>query len=408
MKTLGKLFYLSWLPFLLLTACGDREELEDLGHVVVMGVDQAEDHQVSVTFQIANPEVGTTTKATAQQEPASDIVTITAPDIISAKELAQSVVSRRLNFSHLNTMIISAKLARTHQFHHVIASTTGEREMRRELHLIISKEKASEFIHANKPKLETRPHKYYAFMQERWRDIGFVPDATINRYFERTYGTLYLAVYATTQKNKKHFKDEDRYMAGQVPQQGGDPVQIMGSAVFKGGKMIGTLNGEETRLALLLRPKILSRAFVTSFPDPKDKQFRVTVRLLPVKSSDVKIDVKKDPVEVKVVVPLKVQIIQISSLTDYVLNLKYQKQLKKAIQKSLETETMQLVKKTQEQFESEPFQWYLHARKKFWTWQEYKDYQWAKKYSQAQVDVTYKLQIESFGKQFKPPQISQE
>ncbi len=41
-------------------------------------------------------------------------------------------------------------------------------------------------------------------------------------------------------------------MAGQVPKRGGNPVQLIGSAVFKEGKMIGKLTGEETRIAILL------------------------------------------------------------------------------------------------------------------------------------------------------------
>nr|WP_209812405.1 Ger(x)C family spore germination C-terminal domain-containing protein [Ammoniphilus resinae] len=393
---------------LILTACGDRAELEDLGHVVVLGVDKAEDHQVAVTFQIANPQVGSTSQASAENEPPSDILTITAPDIVSAKELAQSVASRKLNFTHLNTMIISEELARTKQFHHVIASSTGDREMRREIHIIISKEKASEFIHANKPKLETRPHKYYAFMQDRWRDIGFVPDATINRYFERLSGELFLAIYATTTRSPKHEKDEDQYLAGQVPQQGGDPVQVMGSAVFKFGQMIGTLTGEETRIALFLRPKAVNRSVVASYPDPRKKDFRVTVRLLRVSPTDVKINVHKDPTEVKVRVPLKVQVIQIPSLVDYVLDLKYQEQLKRAIKESLESKANALVKKTQEQFASEPFKWYLFARKEFWTMKDYREYQWEKKYTEAKVQIEFMPSIESFGKQFKPPQIHEQ
>ena len=48
----------------------------------------------------------------------------------------------------------------------------------------------------------------------------------------------------------------------------GDPVQMIGSAVFKDGKMIGTLTGEETRITLFLRRKALGHTFVQSFPIP--------------------------------------------------------------------------------------------------------------------------------------------
>ncbi|MFK4996770.1 hypothetical protein ACI2OX_02230 [Bacillus sp. N9] len=189
MKTI-KILLISLIPFLL-SGCWGKLELEERDYAVVLGLDKAkDDHLIDVTFQIANPQVGSSDTSTAENEPPSDIVTVSAPDILSAKELANSVLPRKVSFDHLRIIIIGEELAKTTLFHHVIGSAVIDPEVRRENNLIVSKEKASEFIKNNQPKLETRPHKYYAFMQQRWRDTGYVPYSNLNRYFQRLSGIV--------------------------------------------------------------------------------------------------------------------------------------------------------------------------------------------------------------------------
>ncbi len=397
-----KVLLVSAVPIFLLTGCWGSSELEENAYAVVIGLDKAEDHMVEVTFQIANPQVGSTETGAAQSEPPSDIVTVTAPDILSAKELANSIVSRKLNLDHLRTIIIAEDFAKTKLAHHTIASSIIDPEMRRENNIIVRKEKASEFINKNNPKLETRPHKYYMFMQKRWRDTGFVPYSTLNRYFQRLSGELFLAIYATTEKDEIVKKNEDDYLAGQVPQKSGDPVQMIGSAVFKDGKMIGTLTGAETRISLFLRPKGLSHSVIQSYPDPINDQYRISVRMMKKGKTKVKIDTKTNPTEVKVTVPVALQVFSNPSLSNYTTNLKNQQRLKESIKDTLEKETIDFIKKTQDEFKSEPFLWYLEARQTFWTIDEYTQYNWPKKYSEAKIEVNFNVEIENLGEQLKP------
>ena len=227
----------------------------------------------------------------------------------------------------------------------------------------------------------------------------------LNQYLQRLTGQLYLAIYATAEKNEEVRKNEDDYVAGQVPQKGGDPVQMMGSAVFKEGKMIGTLTGQETKMALLLRHKSLSNHAIRSFPDPFEKDFRISAQIMMNGNTKVKMDTKTDTPDVKVTVPLKIQIFSNPSITNYTTNLKNQETLKQSIEKELEKIAMEVIKKTQEEFEGEPFMWYLEARRQFWTLDEYKKYNWEKKYKDAKVDVNFDVTIESLGTQLKPDAI---
>lgn len=399
------LFCCAILSLLILTGCWDQTELEERAYVVVLGLDKHEkENYVAVTFQIANPQVGSSARGDEAAEPPSDVVTIVASDVSAAKEQAMSIVTRRMSFSHLQTLIVSEELARSDLNHHVISSLIIDPEVRHSMNFIVSKEKAKAFIEANKPRLETRPHKYFQYMRERWRDVGFVPEANLNRYFQRLGGELFLAAYATTDKTDDEPHNEG-YLAGEVPQQGGDPAQIIGSAVFKHGKMIGTLSGRETRIALFLRERAFVSNALENFDDPLNEQFMLTARILEVDDPEVEIELEKDPIEIDVEVTVRLQLMSDLSLTDYSTDLKNQATLQQSLQEQMEKKTLETIKKTQEEFEAEPFLWHLIVRRKYLTWEEFNNSDWLDKYKDANVNVTYNAEIANFGEQTKPAKL---
>jgi len=400
---------LSILLLLTLTGCWDQLELEEQAFVVVLGLDKApEDNLVSITFQIANPQVGSSDKGVAEGEPPSDIITFTAPDILSAKELANSVITRKISFAHLRTVIIGQSFAKETLFQHVMGSSVRDPEMRRETHMVVTKEKAAQFIRKNKSQLETRPHKYYQFMQERWRDTGYVPYSTLNRYLQRlSSDTLFLTIFATTEEEKtKAQRDDDDYVAGEIRAKGGDPAQIMGSAVLRTGVMIGKLTGEETRMALLLRRKSLTHSFIMAIPDPLDDRYRLTLRLIKDGNTDIRMNLGQDPITIRVKIPMRVQVLSIPSFVNYRSDLNKQRKLHEELEHYLRSNMMQLIDRAQREFHGEPFLWHLHARKQFMTWQRYEQYDWSKHFCNAKVSIDFDLEIESFGKQASPPTVT--
>lgn len=390
---------------LFLAGCGERLELEQQAFVVAIGLDKGEKRNlIDVTFQISNPQVNTSQAAEAQTEPPSDIVTITAPDLLSAKELAQSSLSRKITFSHLKTIIIGEELARDDLFKHVIGSAIIDPEMRREAMMIISKEPAQDFIHQNKPTMETRPHKYYAFMEGNWEHTGYVPLSDLNTFYQRTDGELFLAAYATAQTEPEEHEDDDKYLAGEVPQLSGDPVQMIGSAILQKGRMIGTLDGEETRYSLLLRRKNLIESMTASFPDPTKEEYRLTVVFSRTENTKIRIDTDRSPAKIDVNVPLKMRINSNLSLQDFTRNKDQQKELVEPVEERLEKRAEKLVEKMQEHG-GEPFVWYAAARKNFWTMKQFEEYNWEKHFTEADVDINFEIEIDSFGEQIRPPNL---
>lgn len=392
---------------LILSGCWDKIEIEEFAYVAVIGLDEGNYGKVKVTFLITNPQIGSSTKIQVD-EPPNDVITFLSEDLISSRDLASTSVARRLTFSHANTIVVSEKLAKSSKFFPMIEATQRDRDIRRELNLIICKENAYEFIRNNTPPFDIRASKYYEFITSRWEDVGFVPLSNLHKLSQRTIDNLglFLVTYATTTEDdsKTNFGSEGEFIAGQIDKMDKNPMQMMGSAIFKEGKMIGKLTGDETRLSLMLRPKVITNNLLATFPDPLAEGEKISARVIRKKN---KIDIKitdEYPI-IHVTVPIKLSIISIPSEIDYVENKENQEILNTSIKKRMEDITVKLVKKTQEEFKKEPFLWSQVARKKFWLYEDFKKYNWAGKYKDAKITVKYDVRIEDFGKHTKPPKL---
>jgi hypothetical protein len=217
-------------------------------------------------------------------------------------------------------------------------------------------------------------------------------------------GSLFLSTYATTKRLiTKKGADEGAYLPGEIEKEGGNLAELIGSAVFKNGIMIGKLNGNETRLNSLLREEPETKQMLVTFTDPYDSKFRIDTRIIKSKKTKIKVDLKGNEPLIDVTVPLQMDILGIPSFTNYPEDLNKQKFLKDYLERYLEKISMKLVEKTQKEFKGDPFQWDLNARKKFLTVDEYKKYNWIKHYADAKVNIHYEVTIRSFGKQLNPP-----
>lgn len=404
------LFILIVLSASILSSCADKVELEELGYVAAIGVDEGRSGMVRVTFQITNPRAGGANAAGGGgggNEVWSDIITVDAPGILVARDLVSASVTRRISLAHSKVLIAGEKLAQTEKFFPMVEATLREKEMRRSMTIMISREDASEFIRKNVPVIEKRPQKFYEFMTKRWKDTGFVPPFSIlNRFMQRIEagGGLFLATYGTTRDyvNKEAVTGLE-YLPGEIAEQSSNQVEIIGAAVFKGGRMIGRMTGEEVRFTTLLRPKPEVKSMLFTFPDPLNKEYKVAGRVIKSKDTKVKLDLESDHIKVDVTVPISLDILGINSFEEYPENLQKQKILKDSIGKYMEERSMELIKKCQNEWLGDPFLWETKVRKKFWTTDEVEQYDWAKHFRSAEVSIKYDVKLRSFGKQLNPP-----
>ena len=410
------IYYLVIAIFIVFLCSGcskDIAELEGRGYVSAIGIDKGKNNNLSITYQIANIKYGmdTTTNKFANQRKKNETVTFESPDLITAKDIANIVVARRITLEHARILIVGEDFAKTPEFFHVLEAALRDKELRRSMNIFVCREKASEFLNKNDPKIEDRTSKYFDFMTNRWRDTGFITISDLNGFMQRTEGneSLFLGAYTSTKQYSFNEEgNEADYLPGQVDFEGGNPTQMIGSAVFKRGKMIGNLTGDENRFVILLRPKNIVKSMLFTFEDPIDKIYKISAKLIKSKNTKIKIDISSNKPRVNVVVPVKIEILAIPSFVKYVEVKDNEQLLRNAIKKQLEEKAGKLVKKTQEVFGGEPFLWELEVRKKFWTFEEYQNYNWMDKYTKAEISINFDVIIKSFGNQLNPSENLQE
>lgn len=333
---------------LLLSGCWDQTSIDEKAYVVAVGLDKSEnDGNLKVTYLISNPELAKQEGGTS--EPSQEIVSFEANDMIVSKDMANAVVAKDISYNLLSVYIVSEELAKDKEFVRWMYDAMKGRENKRDIPLIVTKEKARDFINNTHPQLETRIHKYFELILNSGNEIGYIPDSKIHNYFRITEADadLFLAIYGTTEKVKEAGnKGEEDYLAGELDIKGSaNHTQFMGSAVFKEGKMIGTLTGEETRLSIVLNETLNMDEILTTFPDPFNEKYRVTVRIIQKEKNDVKIKLNNGNPTIDVNVPLYMEILTNHSMTHYANNSENRKRLEKSLEENVTEKLDKLVKK---------------------------------------------------------------
>jgi spore germination protein KC len=223
------------------------------------------------------------------------------------------------------------------------------------------------------------------------------------RFFRITEadGDLFLSVFGSTQRKRNV---ANSLLAGEMDTKGKtNETQILGSAVFKEGRMIGTLDGEETRMAQLLNDYSGNSSYYTTIPDMVDPKYKMTMKIAKTKHNKTKFNPKK--LSLSVAVPLQIEVLTDHSMINYAKNPKKREELKSYLNARITQRLNQLVKKSQNEFKGEPFGWSLIARKSFLTVPQYEAFDWMKTYPKIKVEVTTTIKFGEFGRQSELPSI---
>ncbi|WP_045519593.1 Ger(x)C family spore germination protein [Neobacillus niacini] len=399
---------LFFVMVILLTGCWDRGELEDKSYVIGLGLDRSkQEGKIKVTMLLANPEVGSMQGGGGSTEKPREIISFDANDFIAAKATANSVISRSISYDLLRIFVVSEEFARDPMFPSTFFEVLKDKEIRLNSYLAVSKEKAAQYFLKNKPRMETRPHKYFQFMVNHGIENGLIPDSTLFRYFQSAErGTdLFLAMYTTAirEKNPK-IKREDEYMAGELNATGElDDTQFIGSAVFKNGVMIDKLTGQETRTINILDDTTNIKDILVNIPDPfSSSQKQFAARILKTQSNKVKMNLKGIRPKIYITIPLQFEIMSNPSRVNYRKE-KNRQILRKHIADHIEQMNEDLLKKTQTKLKGVPYPLPLFAKKYFGTIQEYKKFNWGKSYLRADIHVKAEIDIVNYGKQTSRP-----
>lgn len=417
------------------TGCWDRREPEDLAFVITLGLDTAPNKQVLLTVQIALPKRlaggagpggGGGGGGGVGPSPVSSgttfVLSVVAPSIPTALNLINTNVGRMVNLDHNRLIVIGEDMARKN-FSRFLAVVVFP-EIRRTTFLITTRGRAADFIEANTPFIEANPAKYIEELTTANFFSGLIPLSQLHQFLSaaESYGQEAITILADVTKAglkpkgqtdfKKQIEEAMKkaptialetipFIAGEIPRAGGNRVEFVGAAVYKGARLVGFLNGSETRAAAALRGEF-RRGFIL-VPNPLRKGFFVIIELSQARPVSVKVRINKGIPEINVRVTMEGNIDAIQGGGNFSVN-PAKRQLERAVEKRLTQIANAVVTKAQSQFQADIFGFGDRgARRLFRTWDEWTRYKWLSQFPQARVKVQTSFRVRRIGLQFAPP-----
>lgn len=260
------LLVILWTVFFL-SGCWNRREIDTLAFVMAFGVDQREDDRVEVTVQVAKP--GALVKREGGGEKEKPYKTYSA----SGKILSDAVSNltkespRKLWFGHTQFVLIGEDMARRGAFP-VLDFVARDPELRREIWVLVTRGKAKDLLEADV-------------------DLEKIPATGVLRLIKISGATSMAKTVRANEFLKalsyKHISATAALITLLKKEPGGDgkpalEFHLEGSAVFKDGKLIGFLDGIETRGMLWVTGKVKSGTII--IPCPKDEREKVALEIV--------------------------------------------------------------------------------------------------------------------------------
>lgn len=400
---------------ILLSGCFDQHEVDELAYPMAMGLDIGEANKLRLTLQLAAPlSIGAGGGGNGGEKgggrESSSIITVDTPSIYSGLNLINNIISKEITMSHAQVVVISRRLAEEGISKYLHAIQRG-REFRPDIFIMVSNNPPDEYLRNVKPTLESSPEKYYELMLGK-NFTSFYPNTRIHEFYYKNESSAVQPVAILTglskyssidqlmdpgkDKNNGEIRLEGEYEAGDIPIVADQKNEVMGAAVFKKGKMVGTLNGKESECQQMVTGNF-KYSYIT-IPDPYDKNLIIVLDILQRKRPVIKADLVNGQAKVHISIDLEGDFTSIQSGRNY----EDQPQIiEQAVEEMQKKAVMALMERTRDEFDSDICGIGRHVIRKFPTWDKWEQYGWFDQYKNVHFEVDVNMQIRRTGQMIK-------
>lgn len=392
---------------LLLTGCRDSSEVDDNIYAVAVGLDKGVNNKVIVTIQYPKYSSirGGGGDSSNTGEDTSTIHSMEAPSLLEAIDLLNMAISRRVSLLHTKMLVISEDFAKE-GIGAFLAPLSRFRETRRTMFVVVTKGTANNFLQENKTTIGPSITKAIELMMAQSKHNGFFPSLNFHNFYRdiiSTYSNA-TAIYAGINdwghlkteggKRESPLVTQRDLKPGELPRRSPAKREFVGTAVFNGDKMVGSLNPYETRYMLMLQGKF--RKGIMTIEDEKSPGNGIIVSIRNGRPTKVKgwFDNSKPVIDIDL--NIEADIGAIHSRINYEssklvedLNKQLEQEIKKGVEKTIE--------KTKKEFKTDIFQFGKKLAGYFPTIQEWEKYNWLSHYPDAKVNVNVKVNVRRTG-----------
>ncbi|PCD06925.1 spore gernimation protein GerC [Peribacillus simplex] len=240
---------------LLFSGCSNYRELNELGVIIAMGVDQNDDPKqpYRVTYQVINPSGLSQTNTSGGQGLAVINYTITGKTLLEALGKSASVIPRENNTTHLSLIIIGEKLARN-DLDLIFDGLDRGKYSRVSIPIFIARGKTAKDVLGVIEPLEITPGKnIISTTQNNQKLYGSSTEVLAYEIIAsllsegKDVSLPGISISNASQKGKQ---------IGNLETTNPTTIKVKGLAVFRKGKLVRWLDGETARAAQFVTSKV--------------------------------------------------------------------------------------------------------------------------------------------------------
>lgn len=387
----------------LISGCSGAREPNDLAYVLAIGIDKGKHDKLRVTFQIANTKVAAAgnTGGGGGDKPVI-VASVEGPTIFACMNLLNTVTSRPITLAHCKIIFYGEALAKEDMAKYV-APLVRFKELRKTIFVNVAIPNAEECINKTMPLLEMNPSKYYELKPISQNETSLFKQTMMKDFYKDFKSvtadavTAIIGVNDGKQEEKEHQVPQPEnypsFLPGQIPRKGEMPIESIGCAIFSKTKMVGQINGDETRTLLMLQGLLRQGYYV--LPDPRVPNSLITLLIKQGKKPDVQMDLKNNVI--RQTIYLEGEIAAIESSENY-----EKPELKTLLEdhfnKLTQSKCQNLLAKLQQDWQSDAVGYGVYARSQFLTYAELTKLDWLDRvYPAIDIQVEIKTIIRRTG-----------
>ena len=407
------------LAGILQTGCFDSAELEEQAFLVTLGVDRSAGGLTVAAARVAVPSKlsGTGDSGTGSgggdTRSGTPVVSASGRTLHEALALMNTGIERSINLSHLSAVIFGEDAARSGLLPY-LSTLVRYREFRRTLYMFVAREPLSGVFTKDAPVLETSITRTIEDLHASSRRTGFAPSVQMHQFLgsietpNEDPAAPILAVNRTVRRERKgtsgsisHLKaDTLDYRPGSIDRAGGNPVECVGTAVFRGDRMVGELNGDESRYLQILTGE-LTRTTIT-LPAPRAPGSFLALSVRYAEPLMVQLDVHGRTPRLRIAQSFEADLMgdQAGAALSAFSN---RRLIERALADTIKRAEGALIRKVFRRYRADPFRFFAYARGEFPTYEAMRAYRWHALLPRAQVEIDTEANLRRLGIQLNPP-----
>lgn len=394
-----KLLTVIFLFTALLSGCGYGNDVDGQSFVIAVGIDKGEVYPLRITFVFANPS-GISEEDKSPSSPSPDSVTVEAPTVFSAVKKLDSIKSKEINLTHTKIVVFSEETAKR-GIGDFLSGFASSRDFRPNTYVCITKEKAQEYLTSVNPSQEEFIEKYYDHIMQK-----VVSDKVNEAYLYYLFFNISdsfsgsLVPLVGVNENKLPTEPEPLYTdsddfsyearAGEVIRYAENKAEILGSAVLRNDKMVGTLGSFDTDLSRMIKGEYYPRNYSITYPE---KEEYVTVRLIGQSSPDFRSEIKNGNAVINITVPLSVEYVDAGKI---VSSEKNSRDFCKFLEKELDFRAQKLIHNAQTVYKSDFLGLGNKLKHHFPDITALEKFNWEEKFVSSEINISFRVVFADF------------